>query len=105
MWDKAYQLRDGVSGHHKKPTTKKFRKQNGVIAKTKKENIQAVKSHYQKVFNNHRPVYSNAVEALNRTNNGLFSVIYEDVTRRSGMPRPKKLYLPSDVQCNWHMGG
>ena len=68
-WDKSYQLRHGgMSGHHKKPITKKICNQNSVIAKTKKENIQAeaVEMHYQKCLKitNHRPVYADAVETI-----------------------------------------
>ena len=63
-WDAAYQLRDGVKGHHKKPISKKFRNKDGILARTKKENIQTVENHFTEVFNTIHPTDPDATQYI-----------------------------------------
>jgi hypothetical protein len=65
-WKAAYEIRDGVKGHHKNPIVMKFRKSNGQIATNPIENAKVVEDHFTKVFNSKRPILPNAVEHINQ---------------------------------------
>ena len=63
-WQAAYEIRDGVKGHHTTPAPKIFKDVNGKLATTKEENINNVETHFTKVFNSTRPFDPEAVEAI-----------------------------------------
>eukprot|EP00956_Cyclotella_meneghiniana_P028980 scaffold69037_cov38-Cyclotella_meneghiniana.AAC.5 len=47
-WQAAYEIRDGVKGHHTTPAPKIFKDLNGKLATTKEENINNVETHFTK---------------------------------------------------------
>lgn len=55
-WRAAYKIRDGVKGHHKRPVSKNFRKKDGSLASSSKENAQVARDHFAEVLNTKRPV-------------------------------------------------
>jgi hypothetical protein len=63
-WKAAYEIRDGVKGHHKNPVVIKFRKKNGSLAANPAENAKVVEEHFTTVFNSKRPTLPNAVELI-----------------------------------------
>ena len=63
-WQAAYEIRDGVRGHHTTPSPKIFKNAEGILASSKEENVQNVNTHFTKVFNSTRPFNDAAVEAL-----------------------------------------
>lgn len=63
-WRAAYEIRDGVKGHHVKPVAKRFRNTNGTLANSPSENASIVEAHCNRVLNTQRPVADNAVELI-----------------------------------------
>ena len=54
-WKAAYEIRDGVKGHHTTPAPKIFKNSEGVLASSKQENVNNVETHFTRVFNSTRP--------------------------------------------------
>jgi hypothetical protein len=63
-WRAAYEIRDGVKGHHVKPVAKRFRNTNGTLANSPSENASIVEAHFNRVLNTQRPVADNAVALI-----------------------------------------
>jgi hypothetical protein len=64
-WRAAYEIRDGVKGHHKNPVVMKFRKKDGSLAANPAENAKVVEEHhFTTVFNSKRPTLPNAVKLI-----------------------------------------
>eukprot|EP00956_Cyclotella_meneghiniana_P040928 scaffold209475_cov73-Cyclotella_meneghiniana.AAC.1 len=63
-WEAAYEIKDGVKGHHKTKVPKRFRNSDGVIASTPQENRNNVEKHFNKVFNTIRPYSTQALESI-----------------------------------------
>jgi hypothetical protein len=63
-WEAAYEIKDGVKGHHTHPIAMKFRRANGSLAANPQENAEAVEAHFTKVLNSERPTLANAAETV-----------------------------------------
>ena len=63
-WQAAYEIRDGVKGHHTTPAPKIFKNSEGVLASSKQENVNNVETHFTRVFNSTRPFNVDAIEAI-----------------------------------------
>jgi hypothetical protein len=55
-WEYIRILASGTTGHHKKKVTMAMKMANGKTATTSKENMEVLGPHFDKVYNNHRPV-------------------------------------------------
>ena len=55
-WENVKILNGCTTSHHAKPTIMRVRLPTGKIAKTDKENAEVLGPHFEKVFNNHRPI-------------------------------------------------
>ena len=55
-WESVKILTGGTTSHHAKPTTMRMRLPTGKLATIDKENAEVLGPHFEKVFNNHRPI-------------------------------------------------
>ena len=57
-------LTGGTTSHHAKPTIMRMRLPTGKLATTDKENAEVLGPHFEKVFNNHRPIEWNVIDKI-----------------------------------------
>ncbi len=55
-WEHIHLLTGGSTAHHKKSVPMAMKMPNGKIATNGKENMSVFGPHFERVFNNHRPV-------------------------------------------------
>jgi hypothetical protein len=63
-WKAIDTIKLAMKSHHKKTTTFAFRKADGSLATTDKENISILETHFNKVFNNHKNVNFDVLNQL-----------------------------------------
>jgi len=63
-WEYIRILTGGETAHHKKTQNMAMRMENGKLAKDHKDNMKVMYPHFQRVFNNHRPVDSTILQLV-----------------------------------------
>jgi hypothetical protein len=55
-WKAIREIQEGLEGHHTAPSDMKMKLDNGELAKSDSDNADVMSKHFEKVFNNHRPI-------------------------------------------------
>ena len=63
-WEYIRILTEGEAAHHRKSKNMAMKMEDGKLASDDKENMSVMYPHFQKVFNNHRPVDHNVLELV-----------------------------------------